>query len=105
MHYLYHTDPGPVSNLTGRSNLTSVLLTWAPPENPNGIIVTYEITYKVNGRNRKVNTTDTSIFISGLKPNTTISDISVRAYTSVGQGEVKNLTTLTTQSISGKAVY
>ncbi len=78
---------------------TSVVLTWAPPRQPNGIIIAYEVTYRINGSNLvRVNVMDSIITITGLEPNTRISNISVRAYTSVGQGEVATLTTLTTLS-------
>ncbi len=94
---MHNAVPGAVSNLTGKLNFTSVVLSWAPPQEPNGIIIAYEVTYTINGGNlTRVNVTDNMIIIAELKPTTSISDISVSAYTSVGQGEVATLTTLFT---------
>ena len=66
------------------------MLTWSPPLQPNGIITQYTVTYRVNGSapvTRDTNDPDTTTFtIPSLFPQTTISDISVRAYTSAGPG-------------------
>ena len=66
------------------------MLTWSPPLQPNGIITQYTVTYRVNGSDpvtRDTNDPDTTTFtIPSLFPQTTISDISVRAYTSAGPG-------------------
>ena len=77
-----------VSNLMAKSNLTSLVLSWSPPEEANGVIIAYEVTYRVNNSNlTSVNTTSISTTLTiQLTPNTNISDISVRAYTSVGPG-------------------
>ena len=80
--------PGMVSNLTAKVNLTSVVLSWSPPEKANGVIITYEVTYRVNySNNFTVNLSAASTMLTiQLTPNTNISDISVRAYTSIGPG-------------------
>ena len=88
---VFHSSaPGPVSNLVGTSTLTKVVLTWSPPQQRNGIITKYTVTYRINGSapvTRDINDPDTTTFtIPSLFPQTTISDISVRAYTSAGQG-------------------
>ena len=87
---VYPTVPGPVSNLTVQPKFTSIDLTWSAPQEPNGVIISYEVTYRVTGSNlNTTNTTDlnTTFSISSLTPQTTVSNISVSAYTSIGPGE------------------
>ena len=84
------TVPGHVSDLTALPKFTSIDLTWNAPQEPNGVIISYEVTYRVTGSNLvTTNTTDlsTTFSISSLTPQTTVSYISVSAYTSIGPGE------------------
>ena len=84
------TVPGPVSDFTARPEADSVVLTWSVPQEPNGIIVAYEVTYSIDGGAiTVVNSTngDTTLTIPSLPPNTNISNISVSAYTSIGRGD------------------
>ncbi len=79
--------PGVVSDFTTELMLTSVLLTWSQPKEPNGVIIAYEVTYSVNGSEPDtMNITNTTLILI-LALNTEVSNISVRAYTSVGPGE------------------
>ena len=87
---IHPSAPGPVSNLIINVTLTSVNLFWSPPEQHNGILTHYEVTYRLNDsnevttvRNEGLNTTFT---IQSLTPKTEVVDISVSAYTSAGQG-------------------
>ena len=84
--------PGPVSNLAGTPKFTSIVFTWSPPQEPNGVIISYEVTYTVNYTVR-VNTSDlsTTFTIPSLTPQTRVSAITVTAYTRIGQGEPANL--------------
>ena len=46
---LYASDPGPVKNVTidlrqGTDNVTA-LLSWLPPDEPNGVITQYQVFY------------------------------------------------------------
>ena len=77
-------------NFTAKPRFTSIVLTWCAPQDPNGVIIAYEVTYTVNGTNTTtINTTDISTqLIIDLAPSTELSDISVRAYTSIGPGNV-----------------
>ena len=82
-----------VRNFMAMDQFTAVVFTWEPvaPEERNGIIIAYELTYTVNGTNATmVNITDvsTASFTSTreLDINTHVSAISVRAYTSAGPG-------------------
>ena len=85
-----HTVPGPVSDLIAESMLTSIRLTWNPPQEPNGVITAYEVTYRVNSSSlNTVNITSgiSAVFTLELAPNSTVSDISVRAYSGMGPGD------------------
>ena len=86
--FLHYAVPGGVSNLTAEPKFTSIVLTWVPPQEPNGVIIAYEVTYRVNGSNiTTINTTDTTTTITiELALDTRVSDISVRAFTSIGPG-------------------
>ena len=93
--------PGAVLNLMAESTLTSVLLTWSPPQELNGVIIAYEVTYRISSSCDLlvVNTTDvaTSLTIN-LDVSAEISNVSVRAYTSVGPGKSSYLSVPTTES-------
>ena len=43
------TVPGPVSDFTASPEVDSVVLTWSVPQEPNGIIIAYEVTYIIDG--------------------------------------------------------
>ena len=91
--------PGPVSDLTALPKSTSIDLTWNAPQEPNGVIISYEVTYRVTENNLvTTNTTDlsTTFSISPLTPQTTVSNISVSAYTSIGPGEAATIADRTT---------
>ena len=91
--------PGPVFNLAGTPKFTSIVLTWSPPQEPNGVIISYEVTYTVNDNNTvRVNTSDlsTTFIIPSLTPQTRVSDITVTAYTRIGRGISANFPDMTT---------
>ena len=97
--YLFILVPGPVANLSARARVKSVDLTWSVPEEPNGVIISYEVTYRVTGSNLvTTNTTELSFSISSLSPLTTVFNISVSAYTSIGAGEDVVIDSVTTIS-------
>ena len=90
-----------MSPLRSKVRFTSIDITWDRPQDPNGIILRYEITYTVNDNISPVidsttNPNDTITFkIPALTLGTRVS-VSVSAYTSVGQGPPANLTNLVT---------
>ena len=96
MHQLY-VVPGAVSNLKGEPKFISIVLTWSAPREPNGVIISYEVTYGVND-STKANTTalSTAFTISSLTPGTGVPNITVSAYTSVGRGAAAVLAYLDT---------
>ena len=80
-----------MSDLTAGPVFVSVLISWSAPQEPNGRIIAYEVTYRVASDDvvmRNNTELETSLEIPSLAPLTTVSDISVAAYTSVGRGEV-----------------
>ena len=96
----YFLAPCPVLNLVNSTWFTSIVLTWDPPNIPNGIIIRYEVTYRIGGGNIQTLITglNTAFTISPLETGTRVSDVSVSAYTSVGRGVPSNLTDLRTLS-------
>ena len=94
------TVPGVVSDLTGQPKFTSIVLTWSAPQEPNGVIISYEVTYRVSDGNLvTTNTTNLTFTILSLTPGTNVTEISVSAYTSVDRGDralIFQLLTLTT---------
>ena len=91
--------PGVVSDLTGQPKFTSIVLTWSAPQEANGVIISYEVTYRVSdGILVTTNTTDLRFTISSLTPGTNVTEISVSAYTSVGRGDPVQIPHLTTLS-------
>ena len=88
-----------MSNFAGTPKFTSIELTWSPPKEPNGVIISYEVTYTVNGNNTvRVNTLDmsTTFTIPSLTPQIRVSAITVTAYTRIGRGEPAHLPDHTT---------
>ena len=85
--------PGPVAGLTGQVTFFTVELSWSPPQVPNGVIISYDVMFKVNDSTpiRTTNVAATSgppsHTISDLTPQTTISDITVTARTRIGPGQ------------------
>ena len=75
-----------MSDLIASPELTSVVITWSAPQEPNGIIIAYEVTYSIDGA-INTNGDTTTLTIPTLPPNTVVSSISVSAYTSIGRGE------------------
>ena len=93
----FFVAPGPVSNLGNKTKFTSIDIMWSAPQNPYGVILHYEISYTVNDSAPVMfnNTISNTIFtIPRLTPGTRVF-VSVRAYTSVGQGEAASLNTVT----------
>ena len=93
MSIVFHVIvPGVASDLNGLPKFTSIVLTWSAPQEPNGVIISYEVTYRVSDDNLvKINTTDLRFTIPLLTPGTNVTEISVSAYTSVGRGDPVHL--------------
>lgn len=85
---------------------TTTTLAWEPPAlaERNGRIVQYVVVYRdINSQQNRTNTTtNTTLTIQGLLPDTTY-DIRVRAFTSKGGGPLSPSIQSRTMSISGEA--
>ena len=81
------TVPGPIHSLTATPKVISIVLSWRPPLEPNGVIIAYEVQYSSEGEKTNVTVIgqDNSFTITGLLPSTHYN-ISVMAYTIVGPG-------------------
>ena len=89
-----------MSDLTGQAKFTSIVLTWSAPQEPNGVIISYEVTYRVNYVILvTTNTTDLRYTIPSLTPGTNVTEISVSAYTSVGKGDPALIDVLTPAAV------
>ena len=99
-YYIMCTVPGVVSDLTGQPKFTSIVLTWSTPQEPNGVIIRYEVTYRVSDGNlTTTNTTNETCTIPSLTPGTNVTEISVSAYTSVGRGDPVQISHLTLEEL------
>ena len=95
-----------MSDLTGQPKLTSIVLTWSTPQEPNGVIISYEVTYRVSDGNLITNsTTDLRFTIPSLTPGTNVTEISVSAYTSVGRGDPAQLLYLVTLNAPRECIH
>ena len=89
--------PGPVSSLRSTLTLNSVVLSWSVPQEPNGLVIDYKITYSVNDSSTITNTTPATTFsITSLMPQTRVHNVSVVARTGAGLGETATLPDLVT---------
>ena len=103
----YHvcTVPGVVSDLTGQPKFTSIVLTWSAPQEPNGVIISYEVIYRVSDGNlTTTNTTNETSTIPSLTPGTNVTEISVSAYTSAGRGDPVQISHLTLEELSRELI-
>ena len=89
MNPFWYAVPGVVSDLTGQPKFTSIVLTWSAPQEPNGVIISYEVTYRDSDDSNLVRayTTDLRFTIPSLTLGTNVTEISVSAYTRVGRGD------------------
>ena len=108
--------PGaPIHLFVNEINSTVIVITWSEPDNTNGIIIFYEVLYYV-GNTSSLNdsvtsvlvdgTTNTSyqVIIDGLDPFTMYS-VAVRAYTSIGAGELTDIFSILTDPFSKTIIF
>ena len=69
------------------------MLTWSAPQEPNGVIIGYEVAYIVTTNITALTTTFT---IPSLTQQATVSNISVTAFNGIGRGETVILESGTT---------
>uniref|UniRef100_A0A8C1Q4G4 Sidekick cell adhesion molecule 2b n=1 Tax=Cyprinus carpio TaxID=7962 RepID=A0A8C1Q4G4_CYPCA len=95
--------PGPpVVILFPEVRTTSVRLIWQPPSQPNGIILAYQITYRLNSTNSNTATFDVlnssarQYTVTGLRPES-VYVLRIRAQTRKGWGEAAEALVVTTE--------
>ena len=84
--------------MSSGSDVDQINITWNQPSMPNGIIIMYDIRYRVSDNSDSfiyVNgTRNTQHIIDGLIPDTSYT-VGVRAYTIAGPGEWTDETAMT----------
>ena len=84
--------------MSSGSDVDQINITWNQPSIPNGIIIMYDIRYRVSDNSDSfiyVNgTRNTQHIIDGLIPDTSYT-VGVRAYTIAGPGEWTDETAMT----------
>ena len=80
-----------MSDFAVEAVFTSIVLSWSPPQEPNGGIIAYEVSYRSNNQDpitrNTTNVNITTFTTPEFLPDTNVSTISVRAYTTVGPGD------------------
>ncbi|XP_041112261.1 phosphatidylinositol phosphatase PTPRQ-like [Polyodon spathula] len=84
----------------------TAVISWLPPEKPNGIITYYKVRYAIDTDFHTKNSTTTTITLQNLKPHS-VYNISVRAYTRYGHGNQTSsvLKVLTGEDAPGSPPY
>ena len=86
--------PGPVDLLRALPRFYSVVVTWRAPEQRNGVILGYKLTYSINFTNFVTKNIEVDDYrhhagvryvIPSLTPGTEVGAISVAAYNGIGQ--------------------
>ena len=76
-----------MSNLSVVPGVLEVNISWNPPSECNGVIVTYEVAFSTDSDMQNFdNTSDTQYTLRDLPPKTSVF-IAVRAYTMIGTGD------------------
>ncbi|XP_020795716.2 LOW QUALITY PROTEIN: protein sidekick-1-like [Boleophthalmus pectinirostris] len=95
--------PGPpVRVIFPEVRLTSVRVVWQPPTSPNGIILGYQISYRLEGRDSlrwttvEVGSTGRQFTVTGLAPEQTYA-FRLTARTAVGWGQEQQALVVTTE--------
>lgn len=84
---LYTEPAGPPFNISHINvTMTSFTLRWSPPQQSNGVILFYTVTYCCKEeRTVSLNTTNTIITLSNLQPNSQYT-VQIMAWTNNGSG-------------------
>lgn len=67
-------------------NSTTILLTWSPPQVPNGIIISYQINYSMSGQLVMILLDNTSNYVVSDLEEYTWYTFAISSFTRVGQG-------------------
>ena len=91
--------PSPVRNVSSKGIISStfIIITWEPPQEPNGVLQFYEVSYTPNGGQTSVVDVqnNTTWKLTGLKSYTAYT-VKVRAKTMAGFGSYSLPSTVST---------
>ena len=76
-------------------NATAIFLTWSPPQVPNGIIISYEISYHMTSQLMTFQLGNTLEYLASNLEAYTIYTFMISAFTRVGQGPSTSLSVRT----------
>ncbi|XP_023694433.2 phosphatidylinositol phosphatase PTPRQ [Paramormyrops kingsleyae] len=96
----------PVNLAVYNTTSSTAVVTWWPPEAPNGIITLYKIFFWNSTLGAVVNSTSPNVTLRGLKPFS-FYNVSVRAYTKYGHGNQTSavLEILTAEDVPGSPPF
>ncbi|XP_048886550.1 phosphatidylinositol phosphatase PTPRQ [Brienomyrus brachyistius] len=96
----------PVNLAVYNTTSSTAMVTWWPPEAPNGIITLYKIFFWNSTFGAVVNSTSPNVTLRGLKPFS-FYNVSVRAYTKYGHGNQTSavLEILTAEDVPGSPPF
>ena len=79
-----------VANFQAEAEGITVVFSWDPPSEPNGIIIAYQLIYRINGSALLINRTNPNVTTLNLELDlsTNVTDISIRAFTRAGAGSI-----------------
>ena len=110
MYVFYSTEPGPVVTLraifntseldfnsTTRMYTLDMIITWDEPDNPNGVITSYEVTVQQTDNPSVTVYTNATLTVTSVTPSVMVLPftnytVTVAASTSEGQGENTRIT-------------
>ena len=76
-------------------NATAILLTWSPPQVPNGVIISYQVNYSLSGQLVTLLLDNISNYVvSGLEEYTWYT-FTISSFTRIGQGPMTSVSART----------
>lgn len=76
-------------------NATAIFLTWSPPQVPNGIIVSYEVSYQMTGQLMTFQLGNILEYLASNLEAYTLYTFRISAFTRIGQGPSTSLSVRT----------
>ena len=67
-------------------NATAILLTWSPPQVPNGVIISYQVNYSMSGQLMTLFLGNTSSYVVSDLEEYTWYTFTILSLTRIGQG-------------------
>ncbi|KAF5893565.1 phosphatidylinositol phosphatase PTPRQ isoform X3, partial [Clarias magur] len=99
-------DSPPYNLAVLNTTSSTATITWSPPDKPNGIIVSYEVTYSNATFSYTLNSTVPRVTLHHLKPYT-LYNVSAQGYTRLGHGDQTSptLRMLSGEDVPGSSPY